>query len=77
MRTHLSRSLNLVGLILVATMIGAWAGPPMTHDQHVVNGIYNLGDALWAVFGALVLLAISVFVAGLKIANAIRKPHSD
>jgi len=45
----------------------------MSYEEHVVNGIYNVGDALWGVCGAVVLLAIVVLVGGLKVAGAIGK----
>ncbi len=49
------------------------AAEGMLFEEHVVNGIYNVGDALWGVCGAVVLLAIVVLVVGLKVAGAIGK----
>ncbi|GHC41712.1 hypothetical protein [Roseibacillus persicicus] len=63
---------TLLGICLLATGGTAWAGvTPMTHEQHLTNGLYNLGDALWAIFGALLLLALSLLIVGLKVAKAL------
>lgn len=43
----------------------------MTTEEHIINGVYNLGDALWAIFGSFLILALSIYLAGSKIAKAI------
>lgn len=43
----------------------------MSTEQHLINGIYNLGDALWAIFGSFIPLSLAITLASSKIAKAI------
>ena len=43
----------------------------MSFEDHLLNGIYNIGDALWAIFGGLVILAGLLLYVGVKIAKAL------
>ena len=66
-----------VGLVLLLGMVGGVQGATgaaegMLFEEHVVNGIYNVGDALWGVCGAVVLLGVYV---ALRDVNATDRPE--
>ncbi len=53
-----------------------WMNPPQTIDEHTVNALYNIGDAMWGIMGALILLSLAVVIHAVLRGRAKNEPAS-